>query len=172
MDQLVLAIITTLFIVAVIFILLGTEKHHKHLKKVISLQDSTIKSLRDENRALHEKVESKERYIVNLAANNAVMKQTVVNLESSCNNLKEWLGIIKLYDIEITQDDEGKIVGVSREKIVNKEFSMEEEISTLKQKVKELESKLAPKEDPAGPKIHLTGPIKKQKPKNKTTKKK
>jgi len=81
MDQLELATATTLFIVAIIFILLGANKHHKHLKKVICGKDDIIRNLKEELGAVYIKLDSKERYIVTLAANNAVLKQKVINLE-------------------------------------------------------------------------------------------
>jgi len=98
MDQLELATTTTLFVVAIIFILLGANKHHKHLKKVISIQDSTIKSLRDENVLCVEKVREKNLNITRLAADNAVLKQKVINLEGEVqSHLSESEKILRIF---------------------------------------------------------------------------
>jgi len=94
MDQFTLAVTTSLFIVCIIFILIGTKKYHANLKKMISIQDHTIKNLRDEISALYEKVDDKERHIVNLAANNALMKQKIVNFESEEAERKKEFGTI------------------------------------------------------------------------------
>lgn len=142
------------------------------LKRTIFIQDNFIKSLHKELSEHQKLYHNKQLEITRVAADNAVLKQRVIDLESLCNNLNEFLGVIEYYDIEITRNSEGKITGVSRERAMQQFFSMEEEIITLNLKVKDLENKLAVKEEPAGSKIHIIGTIDKPakkdtKPKNK-----